>query len=302
MYRSSGSIRIDFHSDLEIEMDPIDSRFQIANRKNGRRTTSESIQSVWWRRPEKAQFDEHVPRHLHRFLEEEYWSCLHSIVACLENRDVLFVSHPLNIRRARNKTRQQIVAQNAGLKVAPQRITNSRKSLLEFVDSQQDCVIKPLCSTQDIEFDGVTHGIYCNPFNPSDLTDEVGVDLHLLQERLTPIREARVTCFGKTCHAVAIEHSSGAKKYEVDWRRMEIDEMRFPVIHDFPLEDECFAYLRHYGLNFGAFDFIETKEGFYFLECNQNGQWMFCDLEGEAGLVDSFVSMLVEGKSEPVAC
>lgn len=38
-------------------------------------------------------------------------------------------------------------------------------------------------------------------------------------------------------------------------------------------EAALLAYMRHFALNFGAFDFIETPQGdFVFLECNPNGQ------------------------------
>ena len=44
-----------------------------------------------------------------------------------------------------------------------------------------------------------------------------------------------------------------------------------------------FRYLRHMGLNFGAFDFIVDNNGqWWFLECNPNGQWLW--MEFAAGL------------------
>jgi hypothetical protein len=289
-----------FFSDFKIELRPAESFFQIRNTKNGRIISSKDVKTLWWRRPEDPVFDDSTPKHLHEFLSEECFSALHSIIACLEQRDVLFVSHPMCIRNAKNKTRQQIVAKEIGLQVSPQLITNNKDSLENFA-KHQPCVVKPLSSTLEINLEGSSFGLYCNSVKPETIK-EVEFDIHLFQQRLFPIREIRATCFGDTCLAVSVQQKNGKQFKEVDWRRMDIDEMTFPVVDDFPCRDMCFEYLRRFELNFGAFDFIETEEGYHFLECNQNGQWLFCDLDGANGLVKSFVKFLAMGKSIFVSC
>lgn len=93
-------------------------------------------------------------------------------------------------------------------------------------------------------------------------------------------REWRVTIVGEKCFAAAIYTSKAAKD---DWRRI-IDQrhVRFKS-EQFPvdLSELCQRYLKHLGLRFGAFDFIEDTNGnMIFLECNPNGQygWLEADL------------------------
>jgi len=57
----------------------------------------------------------------------------------------------------------------------------------------------------------------------------------------------------------------------------------------------CTEYLNKSSLNFGAFDLIVDEfDNVYFIECNPNGQFLFCDIQGNTNLLSAFVQYLYE--------
>ncbi|MGH7204042.1 MAG: MvdC/MvdD family ATP grasp protein [Candidatus Levyibacteriota bacterium] len=94
------------------------------------------------------------------------------------------------------------------------------------------------------------------------------------QEYISKKREWRITVVGDNVFPVAIYTSNKAR---ADWRKHQFDKrtVRFRAEQ---LSDEvgrkCVDMLHGMGLRFGAFDFIEDKDGtFIFLEVNLNGQY-----------------------------
>jgi len=65
-----------------------------------------------------------------------------------------------------------------------------------------------------------------------------------------------------------------------DWRMHQFGPGVTFKVESFPreLEKKCILLLRHFGLRYGAFDFIETPDGkIIFLEVNPNGQFMWLE-------------------------
>ncbi len=86
-------------------------------------------------------------------------------------------------------------------------------------------------------------------------------------------KEWRVTAVGDEIFAAAIYTQNDAKD---DWRKHQTSTgVEFAAEQfDDDLGQKCVAYLGRMGLQFGAFDFIETPDGeTVFLECNPNGQY-----------------------------
>ncbi len=103
------------------------------------------------------------------------------------------------------------------------------------------------------------------------------------QEQMKKAREWRITAVGEETFDAAIYTNDEAKD---DWRKHQLDPKMVEFSQEvFPcdLREKCVKYLGEFGLRFGAFDFIEDKDGkITFLECNPNGQYMW--LEEELGL------------------
>jgi hypothetical protein len=59
------------------------------------------------------------------------------------------------------------------------------------------------------------------------------------------------------------------------------------------------AFMRHFGLTFGAFDFIVTPEGAWrFLEVNSNGQWHWIEQETGVPIARSIADLLEKGRTD----
>lgn len=102
------------------------------------------------------------------------------------------------------------------------------------------------------------------------------------QPYISKKKEWRVTVVGERLFAAAVYTDKSAKD---DWRKhvfgsgVTFKEEPSPIA----LHQKCFDLLRHYGLRYGAFDFVETPEGdIVFLEVNTNGQYKW--LEHDLGL------------------
>jgi hypothetical protein len=105
--------------------------------------------------------------------------------------------------------------------------------------------------------------------------DSVRLAPCLFQELIPKDHELRVTVIGEQVFACAI-YSQENEQTKVDWRHPGVEFPRKEARLPDGVRDFCLAMTKHYGLNYGALDFIVTPAGEYvFLELNPNGQWMF---------------------------
>ncbi len=115
------------------------------------------------------------------------------------------------------------------------------------------------------------------------------------QERIAKKREWRITVVGDDFFDAAIYTSEDAKD---DWRKHQNTKGRVSFKHErFPDDEKerCLEYLTHFGLNFGAFDFIENQDGeIKFLECNPNGQYMWIQELLKLPISSAIVSKLIK--------
>ncbi|WP_017624836.1 hypothetical protein [Nocardiopsis chromatogenes] len=92
---------------------------------------------------------------------------------------------------------------------------------------------------------------------------------------LGKVADARVTVVGGQTIAQAITTPDGL----LDWRRGDWGRLHYePLDVPGPVTEKLHAYLDHYNLEFGVFDFALTGSGddpehWWWMECNANGQW-----------------------------
>ena len=231
----------------------------------------EDVTSVYYRRP--GAFD--IPRALtaadRQFAHEQAQQSVGGILMSLDCR---WINLPASVAAAEFKPRQVVVAQRCGLRVPETLITNCPEDVGAFVGG--DIVTKPLARPA-MEYDDLRL-IYTHKLGDDDLRDLRGLDVtgHLFQRWLEKKCDVRVTAVGDHVFATAIH--AGSKESEVDWRSdygsLEYEPIGLPS----EVQAGVLAYLRAFGLVFGAFDFtVGTDETFSFLECNANGQWGFIE-------------------------
>lgn len=131
---------------------------------------------------------------------------------------------------------------------------------------------------------------WADPVAATEIDERVAMVPHLFQAVVNKSADLRVLVIGREVFAVRIE--SGM----LDWR-MDYTALSYRVV-DLPcrVEKALQAYLEHYGLVSGSFDFAVDKAGdLWWLELNPNGQWGW--LEESTGLPMSaaFAEQLSQG-------
>jgi hypothetical protein len=102
------------------------------------------------------------------------------------------------------------------------------------------------------------------------------------------MEEYRVTVFGDCVMAFRID---GAKGF--DWR-LSLNDLHYNHIPNFPMAQNCLAYMKSMDILFGCFDIIRSEQDeYYFLECNAPGYFLFLDPKGKYNLAKQFASYLV---------
>lgn len=255
------------------------------------RTTSRTVdlaqvRSVYWRRPVWPSFD-HLGSDDARFAAAQTRYGLGGTLYALDGP--LWVNHPLRNAAADYKPAQLAVAQRLGLAVPPTLVTNDPDEARSFVGSHDRVIFKTLRWTP-YRRDGVPVTGWADPVAATEIDERVTMVPHLFQAVVNKSADLRVLVIGREVFAVRIE--SGM----LDWR-MDYTALSYRVV-DLPcrVEKALQAYLEHYGLVSGSFDFAVDKAGdLWWLELNPNGQWGW--LEESTGLPMSaaFAEQLSQG-------
>ncbi|MPZ67829.1 MAG: hypothetical protein GEU83_20865 [Pseudonocardiaceae bacterium] len=137
---------------------------------------------------------------------------------------------------------------------------------------------------------------YTHLLSDSDIGDLRGIDTtgHMFQRWIAKRSDLRVTAVGDHIFATALHAHSNRSR--IDWRS-DYDSLEYePVGVPSEVRAGVLAYLRSFGLIFGAFDFAVDKSGFHwFLECNPNGQWGFIEYATGQPIAAAIAAELTRG-------
>lgn len=251
---------------------------------SGREFDVTNLRSVWYRRPESVGEQVTITDKESRSVTikecDAFARGLYYFI------DSVWYSYPPNIREAGIKPRSLRVAKQCGFAIPPYILSNDRSALRDFVDNNKDVVLKPI--NEQITAITLSNELVVLQVHRVTLDDLAPI---LARPLLGPIYlqkyvrrgfDVRVTVIGREVFAVSILQPGDGTEI-VDWRQ-HVDLLRHePVECPEQIKAAMFRYLRHMGLNFGAFDFIVDNNGqWWFLECNPNGQWLW--MEFAAGL------------------
>ncbi|MFE2375975.1 ATP-grasp ribosomal peptide maturase [Streptomyces sp. NPDC059398] len=244
------------------------------------------IRSVYWRRPVWPSFG-HLDNDDARFAAAQTRYGLGGTLYSLDGP--LWVNHPLRNAAADYKPAQLAVAQRLGLAVPPTLVTNDPDESRSFIGAHDRVIYKTLRWTP-YQRDGVAVTGWADRVTAAEIDASVSLVPHLFQAVVDKAADLRVLVVGGEVFAVRIE--SGM----LDWRK-DYSALSYRVV-DLPtrLEKVLHAYLDHFGLVSGSFDFAVDKAGdLWWLELNPNGQWGW--LEESTGLAMSvaFAELLTQG-------
>lgn len=244
--------------------------------------------SVWFRRIKLPEI-ENLLEADRRYILQESDSFLSNLFASI---NATWVSDPFYVDRAENKFLQLQEAQRVGLVIPPTLITSSRKYVLNFYDAYKgNVIVKPISNTR-----------VGSPDNPrfiftSVLTRDIvsNIDHYeltpcIFQEQIKKEYELRVTVVGEKVFAAAVD-SQQDDETQIDWRRKRL-KFRAVTIPD-ELTSKCVRLVKNLNLQFGAIDLIKTPDGgYYFLEINPNGQWVWIETDTGLEISEALITIL----------
>jgi hypothetical protein len=232
----------------------------------------DDVRSIWYRRPELPAPPQ--PGAIAELVKRETVSALSGVLgAC----DAFWLpARPYLIRRAELKIEQLHAAASVGLEVPPTLVSNDPSAVLEFYNAHNgDIVSKAVDGTSCMRgIPGFSR--YTERVGSGDLVfvDRVRNCPTLFQAYVPKRSEIRATVVGERVFSAEID-SQRSRHTQVDWRRYDLAHTPHrPHILPAELVGRCLRLLKHFGLSYGAFDFVLTPDGRYvFLEVNPNGQY-----------------------------
>lgn len=252
------------------------------------------IRSVWHRHPSRFELPTGMSEMERRHADREARAGMAGVLSCL---NVLWVNHPARQSDA-TKPRQLDVARRCGLIVPDSQLTNTADGVRDFAAGVGGALAgKTLAASLRVE-SGRLQMAYTRRVELAELNDLAGVDttLHFFQPFLPKAFEARVTVVGDRIFAAAIHAKSDSAR--VDWRA-DYAALDYATVE--PPESVTtgiLAFLKYFGLPFGAFDFVVTPEGSWvFLECNPAGAYGWLEEALQLPITSALVDLLTNGDS-----
>jgi hypothetical protein len=210
-----------------------------------------------------------------------------------EIKNSLWLNSPDNIQRTQSKLAQLAVATSLGFNVPLTIISNNWDSLNEYLEGE-DMIVK---MARGVLFDkNQTKVLYTTRLTSESLQNiRTAMPFPgIFQNYIPKSREWRITVVRDDIFEASIYTADDAKD---DWRRHQLTSRvtfkKESIGAD--IKDKCIKFLGHYGLGYGAFDFIESDDGqITFLECNPNGQFIWLEDLLDLQISDAIVGELVK--------
>lgn len=255
-------------------------QYNLALELQGVTVDFDSISAVWFRRPVDPIPDQSItyPEAINYCVIEANY-VLRNIYQFLENK--IWVSYPKAITYANVKLHQLELARKLGLTIPKSICTNDPEVALKFISEVGNTIIKPF-RANSVDIGDTTALIYTSRVDDNAIKNISSIKFapHFFQEEISKVKEYRVTIIGKDAFITSIDSQSDPN-LKLDWRSSS-DKPKIWVADDLPGEivKKCFAMIKTYGLNYGAFDFALTPDGqIVFFELNPNGQWAWQEIQ-----------------------
>lgn len=272
--------------------------FHVEIESDGHTVDLDQVGSIWCRGVQALGFPADFSGADRRFAEAESERALTALCTIAE---VVWINHPHRHIRANSKPAQLAIARRLGLDVPTTIITNDPEKVRAFVaQSGGKVVYKALTQSLDTE-PGKT--LFTSLLTPQALKNLnlIRATPGVFQQLVPKAYELRVTVVGRRIFSAKID-SQSRPETKIDWRHLpfEVDEtITLPT----EIETKLHAFMNHFGLVYGAFDFIVTPDGRHvFLEVNPAGHYMW--IEAKLGLpitralADALSDPCLDGKNQ----
>ncbi|MFF7975970.1 ATP-grasp ribosomal peptide maturase [Streptomyces sp. NPDC007905] len=258
----------------------------------GRLVSMNGLRSIWLRRPGEPAARAAQPS---AWLTEESSQALYGMLRCTDAR---WMNHPDAARRARHKPWQLRLAQRSGLAVPATLITTFPQAAREFAQRFPDLVVKPVSGVHPQE---PPRAVPTSRVAPDTDFAAVAFGPTLLQRRIPKRADIRLTVVGERLLAARKPADPDAHPDDVDVRFAPSVSPWLPVDVPPRVGEAVLRYLKDAELAYGAFDFAEDTDGiWWFLECNQSGQFGFVEMDTGLPIAETIAQWLA-GDGEPEA-
>ncbi|MGW0731143.1 ATP-grasp ribosomal peptide maturase [Streptomyces sp. NPDC002851] len=247
-----------------------------------------AVRALYHRRP--SAYPTNGGEQAARFAAQENRRGLGGVLGALS--ECLYLSHPQAVARAEYKPVQLDAATRAGLTVPATLITNNPVEAEQFC-AEQPTIYKPLHAGA-YEVEGEPAGIWAAPVRADEIDDAVSRSAHLFQAQVPKVADVRAVVVGEQVFSARITAPPGV----VDWRAAYQSLTYEPVTCPDDIHEALTQFVTAFGLNFGAFDFAVTADdGWWFLECNPNGQWAWLEDAAALPITHAIADLLENGAS-----
>jgi ATP-GRASP peptide maturase of grasp-with-spasm system len=234
----------------------------IWNRKFGFFQESEMFQET----------SDNLPQEITNYLASEYYSFIEILIGNLNATRVKWLNPPMRI----TKIEQLGIAKKVGLNIPNTIITNSKKQLSLFLESNPDCIVKPMQYGKTFYIDNFAYPLLTNKLEYSVL-DEIGSNFFpcIVQNNILKEFEIRVFVLGQKIYGMAI-FSQNDIQTQTDFRNYNVENPNRMIPYKLPtfLEKLILQFMSKSGYNTGSIDLIKSIDGeYYFLEINPSGQF-----------------------------
>ncbi|RTY45437.1 RimK-like protein [Enterobacter hormaechei subsp. steigerwaltii] len=252
-------------SDYEIFLDPINTILRVKGEYVDVETSN--VKSVWFRQPVFLRNTPGRSIDINEQLSLSQWNAFLRGLMVFDK--AYWMNWPQATYAAESKPYQLMIAKKIGFSVPQTIISNSlgfeKLPSTKFIIKSMDTVL--LKENDDCYF------TYTSKANPADFTlDKTKQAPITFQEYIEDKLDIRVTIVGSKVYAVAIK--SNGNVISDDWRTLKKEDLEYIDI-ELPVRIKklCIEYVKLLGLNYGAIDFIKTKDEYIFIEINPTGEW-----------------------------
>jgi glutathione synthase/RimK-type ligase-like ATP-grasp enzyme len=232
------------------------------------------VGSIWCRGFRPSGFPEDLSTDDRKFVENESQRALDALLTIMGIR---WINHPQCHARANAKAAQLYMARQLGLDIPPTVITNDAAEVRRFArESDNQIVYKAHSQSFNLEPGKV---LYTGIVSDSEIKELNLIEISpgIFQKYVSKAYEVRATVVGSQIFTGKINSQASAET-AIDWRRRPYDIEETPIRLPADVEDKMLAFMRAFGLYFGAFDFIVTPDGRHvFLEINPAGQYLWVE-------------------------
>jgi hypothetical protein len=259
---------------------------------DGRRVVLSDVGSIWCRAYAPLGFSDDLNAADRKFAAIE---AERSLAGLLSIPDIIWVNHPHRHILANAKPAQLALARRVGLSIAPTVVSNDPEVVRAFIAQAPGPVIYK-CFSQGLDLpEGEAQFTGIVTPKEYDNLDLIRATPGVFQHFVAKAYELRVTVVGDRIFTGRINSQDNAES-TIDWRHRPFDMEREPYALPPALGDSILAFMRGFGLIYGAFDFIVTPAGDYvFLEINPGGQYMWVESATGMPITESLVDILCAG-------